>query len=77
MIRNAADAEEVTCDVYTQVWQTANTFDPARGAVMSWLLNIARSRALDCLRRQRSALRLFVDKSNEIQVPELVLRESR
>lgn len=52
IVRNPADAEEVTCDVYTQAWQTAVHFDPARGSVMAWLMNIARSRALDCLRRQ-------------------------
>jgi RNA polymerase sigma-70 factor (ECF subfamily) len=59
IVHNAADAEEVTCDVYTQVWQTAANFDPSRGSVLSWLLSIARSRALDCLRRHRGKLRVF------------------
>jgi RNA polymerase sigma-70 factor, ECF subfamily len=59
IVHNAADAEEVTCDVYTQVWQTAANFDPSRGCVLSWLLSIARSRALDCLRRHRGKLRVF------------------
>jgi RNA polymerase sigma-70 factor (ECF subfamily) len=63
IVHNAADAEEVTCDVYTQLWQTAASFDPSRGCVLSWLLSIARSRALDCLRRQRSSLRLFGEQS--------------
>jgi RNA polymerase sigma-70 factor (ECF subfamily) len=61
MIRNVNDAEEVTCDVYTHAWQTASQFDPARGPVMAWLLTIARSRALDALRRQRSRNRLAGD----------------
>jgi RNA polymerase sigma factor (sigma-70 family) len=61
IVHNDADAEEVTCDVYTQIWQTAANFDSSRGSVMSWLLSIARSRALDCLRRQRSTLRIFKD----------------
>jgi RNA polymerase sigma-70 factor (ECF subfamily) len=63
MVHNSADAEEVTCDVYTQVWQTAANFEPSRGCVMSWLLSIARSRALDCLRRQRTKVRLFSEPS--------------
>lgn len=58
IIRNPDDAEEVTCDVYTYVWQNATQFDPTRGVVMSWLLTIARSRALDALRRQRTRSRL-------------------
>jgi RNA polymerase sigma-70 factor, ECF subfamily len=72
MIHNTADAEEVTCDVYTQVWQTAVNFDPSRGSVLSWLLSIARSRALDCLRRQRGKLRVFADQpsDHEHHVPE-------
>jgi RNA polymerase sigma-70 factor (ECF subfamily) len=63
IIPNPADAEEVTCDVYTQAWQTAVHFDPARGSVMTWLMSIARSRAIDCLRRQRGRMRLFDEQS--------------
>lgn len=53
--RNAQAAEEVTEDVYWQVWRQALRFDPARGNAMTWLLTIARSRALDSLRRDDEA----------------------
>lgn len=43
-------AQEVTLDVYLQVWRQANRFDSARGRVSAWLLVMARSRALDKLR---------------------------
>jgi RNA polymerase sigma-70 factor (ECF subfamily) len=43
-------AEEVTIDVYMQVWRTASRFDPSRGSVIGWLQMIARSRAIDRLR---------------------------
>lgn len=59
IIRNVEDAEEVTCDVYTQAWQVAAQFDAERGSVMAWLLTIARSRSLDALRRQRRHERLI------------------
>lgn len=53
--RNTQAAEEVAEDVYWQVWRQALRFDPARGNAMTWLLTIARSRALDSLRRADEA----------------------
>ncbi len=49
--RNHQCAEEVAEDVYWQVWRQALRFDPRRGTVMAWLFTLARSRALDHLRR--------------------------
>jgi RNA polymerase sigma-70 factor (ECF subfamily) len=48
-------AEEVVEDVYMQAWRTAASYDPARGVVLAWLLMMARSRALDALRRADEA----------------------
>ncbi len=53
--RNLQCAEEVTEDVYWQVWRQALRFDRQRGPVMAWLLTLARSRALDHLRRRDEA----------------------
>jgi RNA polymerase sigma-70 factor (ECF subfamily) len=50
ILGDAADAEEATLDVYTQVWRTAATFDAARASAASWLAMLARSRAIDRLR---------------------------
>lgn len=43
-------AEEVVSDVYLQVWHQAARWDPERGATLTWLLTVARSRAIDRLR---------------------------
>jgi len=56
ILRNTADAEEVVCDVYTQVWQTAADYSGDRGAVLAWLMMICRTRALDRIRRNRVRL---------------------
>ena len=40
-------AEEVTLDVFHDVWRRASTYDPANGSVLGWILNQARSRAID------------------------------
>lgn len=44
-------AEEVTEDVFWQLWRQAPRFDPDKGCVMAWVMNMARSRALDALRQ--------------------------
>ena len=54
ILTNATDAEEVTLDVYTQVWRNASKFESHRGTVMAWLVIMARSRAIDRLRSQRN-----------------------
>ena len=51
IVRNTSDAEDVTQEAFAQVWTHAKRFDAARGAVPAWLSVIARSRALDRLRR--------------------------
>jgi RNA polymerase sigma-70 factor (ECF subfamily) len=50
-------AEEVTQDVFVQLWERPETYDPARGALRSWLCMLARGRAIDWIRRQRTRLR--------------------
>jgi RNA polymerase sigma factor (sigma-70 family) len=51
IVRLGALAEEVVEDVFWQVWREAPRFDAERGRVLAWLLTIARSRAIDALRR--------------------------
>lgn len=53
VVRLPADAEEVVCDLYMQVWERASDYAPERGAVMAWLQTQAWSRAVDRLRKLR------------------------
>lgn len=52
-MRNHALTEEVVEDTFWQVWRQAPRFDGARGRATSWLLAMARSRAIDALRREQ------------------------
>lgn len=56
ILRDEQGAEEVAEEVFFQVWRQAGRYDPARGRPLGWLLNLARSRALDQLRRRDEAL---------------------
>lgn len=48
-------AEEVVSDAYMQVWRSAVNYDRELAAPLTWIIMIARSRALDGLRREKSA----------------------
>lgn len=53
ILRNEERAEDALQDTYVKVWKKADTYSPERGAPLTWLLSVARYRALDLLRRQR------------------------
>lgn len=48
--RNRETSEELTVDVFHDVWRRAADYDPANGTVLGWIMNQARSRAIDRLR---------------------------
>jgi len=56
---NRETAEELTVDVFHDVWRRASGYDPANGTVVGWIMNQARSRAIDRVRfdnrRKRTA----------------------
>jgi RNA polymerase sigma-70 factor (ECF subfamily) len=50
MTANRETAEELTLDVFHDVWRRASGYDPVDGTVLGWIMNQARSRAIDRLR---------------------------
>jgi len=52
-MRRHALTEEVVEDTFWQVWRQASRFDEQRGRAMTWLFAMARSRAIDALRREQ------------------------
>ncbi|WP_028660307.1 ECF RNA polymerase sigma factor SigK [Nocardioides insulae] len=57
VMRDAAQAEEVTQEIYLEIWRRASRFDPARGSALGWVLAIAHSRAVDRVRSSEAATR--------------------
>jgi RNA polymerase sigma-70 factor (ECF subfamily) len=53
MLKSADDVEDVVEETFWQAWRQANRFAADRGSVQTWVLTIARSRALDRLRAAR------------------------
>src|SRR5229473_5987036 len=50
ILKDRGEAEDVLQDVYLTVWRKAGSFDPARASPITWLVAIARNRAIDRLR---------------------------
>lgn len=58
IVNSRETAEEVTLDVFHDVWRRAGTYDPANGSVVGWIMNQARSRAIDRLRFEQRKKRV-------------------
>jgi RNA polymerase sigma-70 factor (ECF subfamily) len=59
--RDRESAEEVTVDVFHDVWRRAGRYDPGGGSVVGWIMNQARSRAIDRLRVEQRKKRVDTD----------------
>jgi len=55
---NVETAEELTVDVFHDVWRRAAAYDPAGGSVVGWIMNQARSRAIDRMRFEQRKKRV-------------------
>lgn len=55
VVRDPSRAEEVTQEVFTEVWRQAARFDPSRGSVRTWVLTIAHRRAVDTVRSSEAS----------------------
>jgi RNA polymerase sigma-70 factor (ECF subfamily) len=58
ILHDRQEAEDVLQEAFLQVWRRAADFDESRGRAFTWLVTIARSRALDRLRALGSRARL-------------------
>ncbi|MFZ5551043.1 MAG: sigma-70 family RNA polymerase sigma factor [Pseudomonadota bacterium] len=61
IVNESALAEEVVEDTYWQVWRQAARFDASRGRPLTWLLAMARSRAIDAIRRRERKAHVTLD----------------
>ena len=60
VVRDPSRAEDVTQDVFLEVWRKAPSFDEGRGSAKTWVMTIAHRRAVDAVRRNESQKRYDV-----------------
>jgi RNA polymerase sigma factor (sigma-70 family) len=50
ILKDKSEAEDVLQEIFVTVWRKAGSFDPAKASPVTWLVSIARNRAIDRLR---------------------------
>ena len=53
MLRDRSEAEEVLQEIWTTVWRRAASFDAGKASAITWLVTLARNKAIDRLRQHR------------------------
>ena len=66
ILNSREEAEDVLQEVFLQVWRRAGDFDEERGRPFTWLVTLARSRAIDRLRVLASRQRLADSAAQEV-----------
>ena len=55
ILRDRNEAEQLLIDVFAEAWERCNRYDPTRGTPITYLITLARSRAIDRLRSRKSS----------------------
>jgi RNA polymerase sigma-70 factor, ECF subfamily len=84
VLRDPGYSEETTQDIYLQVWRSADSYDPAAGSPLAWLMTLAHRRAIDRVRsEQAGSLResrygaANVDRPSDQVADSVILRDER
>jgi RNA polymerase sigma-70 factor (ECF subfamily) len=72
MVGDSVAAEEITQDTFTRLWAQAESYRPEQARVKTWLVSIARNRAIDELRRRKARpTYVMLDDIREVSVNNL------
>lgn len=67
MLGDASEAQDLTQDIFLQLWRTAPAYEPSRGSVFSWAVTLTRNRAIDRLRMRRRRTDLLAAAAPDLQ----------
>ena len=54
LLKDSAQSEEVTQEIFLEVWQNAKRYDSAKGSATTWILTMSHRRAVDRIRSSQS-----------------------
>lgn len=55
LLRDSAQSEEVTQEIFLEVWQNAKRYDSSKGSAITWILTMSHRRAVDRIRSSQSS----------------------
>ena len=64
-------AEDITLDVFTQIWKNAKKYHPEKGSVKGWIASLARYRSIDTLRRRKVRSNINRPQWSDVQLEKL------
>ncbi|HKL18090.1 MAG TPA: sigma-70 family RNA polymerase sigma factor [Halalkalibaculum sp.] len=72
IVKKREEAEDVLQEVFIKIWESASTFDEERGNVYSWLVTLARNKAIDRIRSKD--YKTQKKASQDVDAPEFFLK---
>lgn len=63
ILNNEEKAEDVMQEVFLKIWRKINEFDPSRGRLFTWMINIARNSSIDLLRKEKNVFKEDIEDS--------------
>ena len=76
VVRDPARAEEISQDVYLDVWRNAGRYLPGRGSAKAWIVTIAHRRAVDVVRREEASRRRSEQAGRRVETAHDMVAES-
>ncbi len=67
MLGDATEAQDLTQDIFIQLWRTAASYDAGRGSVFSWAVTLTRNRAIDRIRMRQRRAEILSTAAPELQ----------
>jgi RNA polymerase sigma factor (sigma-70 family) len=55
IVRDEEQAKDLLQDIFVKIWKNLDSYDPAKGRLFTWLLNVSRNTAIDALRARKTS----------------------
>lgn len=68
-VRDPAQSDEVTQEVFVELWRLAARFDESKGSVRGWATTVAHRRAIDRVRSEQAARDRVAREISNVEVP--------